>query len=195
MFVFDKENPSKIVATSLIPIVPDHSTTPMVWTVGLREISSRRVFVVCTQTRAGRSSFRFYPLPKRADKAPPAFLIAPAESPWLDDPGTHICFRHPNFVICRPLKAVYFRVKWGLAKKQIDYLPANLLTLVKHLYFKDFISDEFIDSVQNDFKRVEKILLRAQKTNFDGEAEACINKSFQLCQKIFSKCREVVNYE
>jgi|GEM_PF-3481847 len=192
MFKFDHENPSKVVATATVPIVPDHLCDPMVWTPELKEFQTRRVFIVCTVNRRGRSVFRFYPLNKREDKAPPAFVIVGHDSPYLEDPTTHKVFEHKNFMIIRPLQAVYYKAKWALDRGDMDWLPANLLTLIKHCYFNDLVDDSFIDEAEKQFLKLENILHRAEKTSFEKEAEVCIKKAFSLCEKIFNKIKEVV---
>jgi len=193
VFKFDKEYPSKVVATSLISIVPDYRCDPMVWTPGLKEFQTRRVFIVCSVNRRGRNTFRFYPLNKQTDKAPPAFVVVPHDSPYIKDTTTHIVFDHKNFKIIRPLKAVYYKAKWALDRGELDWLPGNLLTLVKHCYFKDLIDDSFIENVEREFEKLEKMLARAEGNNFQGETEVCIRKAYKLCEKIFAKIKKEVD--
>jgi len=193
MFNFDKEKPSKFVATSLISIDSDKYCSPMVWTPGFQQVVSRRVYVVCSVNRNGYNSFRVYPLNRKKDKAPPAFVIVSRESKYAKDPYTHIVFEHKNFVVTRPLIAVYYKAKWALDKKILDILPGNLLTLVKHCYFKDLISDDFIEEAEKEFERLEKVLARANSPYY-GEVQASIDRSYKICQKIFSKVKEVLPY-
>lgn len=138
---------------------------------------------------------RFYPLQKRADKAPPVFVLVGNNSIYIENPTTHIVFDHKNFKIIRPLKAVYYKTKWALKQGELDWLPGNLLTLVKHCYFKDIINDDFIAEVEKEFGRLESILARAEGSNYQGEVDVCVRKAYGLCEKIFQKIKkEVKNY-
>ena len=195
MFRFDHDRPQKVVATASIPIYPDHRTTPMIWTPGLVEFQARRVFILCTVNQRGRQSMRFYPLQKKAGKAPPAFVVVKHDSPYVENPTTHVVFDHSNFKIIRPLKAVYYKARWAMERGELDWLPGNLLTLIKHCYFKDLIDDEFIGEVEKEFGRLENILARANGSDFQGEVDVCIRKAYILCEKIFQKItKEVKNY-
>lgn len=185
MFTFDKENPSKIVATSLLPIEPDWRCNPLVWTAELKPVQTRRVFIVCSVTRAGKQSFRFYNLRKDPAKPPPAFVVVPNDSKWLKDPLTHVCYRHSRFSIIRPLKAVFYKTKFALKRGDMDWLPANLLTLVKHCYFHNVIGDNFIDKIEQKFDRIDKMIARAMSSNFDAEVDACVRQAYNLSASIF----------
>ncbi len=194
MFRFDRNNPSKIVATNLIEsIVPNHRSTPMIWTPNLQPFYSRRVFIICTINNKNRSVLRFYPLKKRNDLPPPSFVVVDNDNKYVNDPTTHVVLDHEDFKIIRPIKAVFYKSKWSLMRRQIDYIPVNLLTLIKHCYFKDLIDDEFLEQCQKEFEKIEKILLRAKSTNFEAEAEVCLNKSIEICNKIFTKIKSILD--
>ena len=192
MFTFDKEKPSKFVATACTKIVPSHESDPMIWTPDLKEFYTRRVFIVCSLNSRGRRSFRFYPLQKRNDRPPPAFCIVDKKNKWLSHTGTHRVFMHENFEIIRPLPAVIAKAKYSIKKKDIEYIPINLLTLVKHCYFQDLIDDEFIEKAERQFEKISSIIARAESTDSEGELEACIDRLFVLCNKILNEIEERV---
>lgn len=195
MFKFDRDNPSKIVATSLIPIVPCHSTHTMIWTPGLKEFYTRRVFLIFTLNKKGRQVIRFYPLQKRKDKAPPAFAVVPNNSPYLDKKTTHLCFNHQNFKIIRPIRAVYYKTKWALDNQNLDYLPANLLTLLKHCYFTDLVEDEFINEMESKFEKLEKIIAKAENNSEEEEIDTALRIALSLCRQIFDRITEKIKKE
>lgn len=191
MFEFSSETPSKVVLTATIPIKPDWRSSPLVWTPERKEFQARRVFLVCTVTQTGRQSMRFYPL-RKDDRFPPAFVLVGHDHPLLNEKGTHIFFRHANFLIIRPLHAVFYKAKWSLEREEFEWLPQNLLTLIKHCYFQDLISDEVLEVAEKHFERLGKLIVLAEESTNQGEAGAAIKGAFRLCEELFRIIREEV---
>jgi hypothetical protein len=185
-FRFDKENPDKFVATAKMPIVPDWQCDPLVWTPRLEEFKTRRVYVLCSQNSKGRDVFRMYPLLRKDDRYP-AFVIVDNDDEWIDDHTTHIVFQHKNFSVIRPLVSVYYQAKSALKRRDLDYLPVNILTLIKHCYFKDIVDDSFIDDIQGQFEKLEKVLALAGGSNWEGESEVSYRMAIVICEKILRK--------
>lgn len=185
MFKFSSETPSKAVLTATIPITPDWRTSPLVWTPERKEFQARRVFLVCTVTQRGRQSMRFYPLKKLDDRHPPGFVLVGHDHTLLEEKGTHVFFRHANFLIIRPLHAVFYKAKWSLERKEFEWLPQNLLTLIKHCYFQDLISDEVLEVAEKCFERLGKLIALAEETVNKGEAKAAGKGAFRLCEELF----------
>lgn len=195
MFSFSKENPSKIVALSGLTITASWNCDPMVWTPQFQDVTTKRVFVLCSKNSKGRDVFRVYPLNVDKNKPFPPFVILPHEHEILKRRTTHICFEHKNFVITRPLLALYYRTKINIDRKNLDFLPDNLLTLIKHCYLKDVIDDNILYKVESRFDKISKILPRLEKTEFQGEAEVCRTKIFEICKHIFKDIEKYVEKE
>lgn len=195
VFSFDKEQPSMFAAVKAMPVLsPDHACDPMVWTPQLANITTRRVWVVCSKTSRGRDTFRIYPLQKRSDAPHPAFVIVPAGSPWVTDPTVHVVFTHRDFVIIRPLLAVYYKAKTAIRKGDLAYIPSNLLTLVKHCYFQELVDDAFIDEITKKFEKLDKIIARTS-SNFEHEVRVCQVMALRLCTDILTTINTKVNIE
>lgn len=194
MFTFDKEKPDKFVAIKAMPqIVANHRCDPLVWTPQFQPITTRRVYVLCTQNSKYRNVLRCYPLRKR-DAPHPAFVVVPVDSEWVNHPATHVVFQHSDFIIIRPLIAVYFKAKTSISRKELQYIPSNLLTLIKHCYFKELLNDNFIDEVQKQFEKLEK-LINLTSSNWENESRVSEVKALQLCQKILNKINKEVHIE
>lgn len=194
-FSFDKEQPSMFAAVKAMPVLhPNHACDPLVWTPQLANITTRRVWVVCSKTSKGRDTFRIYPLQKRSDAPYPAFVIVPVESPWVTNPTVHVVFTHKDFIICRPLIAVYYKAKTAIRRQELDYIPGNLLTLVKHCYFHDLVDDNFIDEITKIFEKLDKIIARTS-SNFENEVHVCQVKALRLCAYILDEINKKVKIE
>lgn len=194
VFTFQKENPDKFVAIKAVPqIAANHRCDPLVWTPQFQQVTTRRVYVLCTQTGKGRNTFRVYPLQKR-DAPHPAFVIVPVNSPWVTHPATHVVYQHSDFTIIRPLIAVYYKAKTAIKRGELQYIPGSLLTLVRHCYFKEMIDDAFIDNIQKQFEKLEK-LVALTSSNWENEAHVSNQKALQLCGKILEKINKGVKIE
>lgn len=195
IFSFSQEQPSMFAAVKAMPVLsPDHACDPLVWTPQLTNITTRRVWVVCSKTSKGRDTFRIYPLQKRTDAQHPAFVIVPVGSPWITNPTVHVVFTHKDFVIIRPLIAVYYMAKTAIRKGDLDYIPNNLLTLVKHCYFQELVDDNFIDEITKKFEKLDKIIARTS-SNFENEVHVCQIKALKLCLDILDEINKKVKIE
>lgn len=196
MFQFSREDSWKGVLTATTAIKPDHTSNPMVWTPGLKEFETRQVFLVCTKTaQNGRGSMRFYPLPKRTDRYPPCLVLVPLDHPLLNEKGTHVVYRHANFLIVRPLKAVFHKAQWALKRQELDWLPQNLLTLVKHCYFQDLITDRVLEVAEKRFERLGNLLALANHNSNEAEARNATKHALRLCGKLLKIIRKEVGLE
>jgi hypothetical protein len=189
MFSFSGE---KIVALNRIGnIETDFHYDPLVVTSELKPVSTERVFMVFGKTRKGRDVIRVYPLQRVPDKPYPAFSVSPIGAKELDDKTTHRCFVHKDFVIVRTLSDVIMKAEDALKRRDLDYLPLNLLTLIKHCYFNDLLDDSFIASVEKDFTRVEKLLART-RSNFVSESRVSAKLAVRTCERILLCVKEVI---
>jgi len=195
MFNFDKDKPSKIIAVNTLPqITPDYRCDPLLWTPQLQPFYSRRIYILTTKNSKGRSVFRFYPLTPRDDATQPAFVVVSPESHWVTDPTTHICYQHKYFIIVRPLITVYYKAKSVMMRRKLEYIPGNLLTLIKHCYFKDLVSDKFVDKIQKDFDRLEKVIAYTASQE-QGEARNAYRIALKLCTSILKQINKEVKIE
>jgi hypothetical protein len=192
MLTFSSENPSRLVATSCVAIVGCATSIPMVWTREHRPVTTRRIYIVCSQTRAGHPALRVYPLQRDPTKPPPAFVIVPHAHPLANDEGTHLVLRHDNFLLIRPLVAIYYRARWAVRRREV-VAPELLLTLVRHCYLRDLIDDEFVAQVEKKFDKLSALIARAEGTNFEGEREAASLAVGRVCLSVLEALAQALS--
>ena len=168
-------------------ISPNWETTPMVWTPQLQPFYSRRVLLLWTTTRKGLPSIRIYPFP-------PSNILASYQSKYLSFKGTHILYKHSDFVIFRPLVSVYYKVLRMIKNKEVNILPLALLTLIKHIYFTDYISDNKIDDYIKKLEKIEKVSAR-RNSKHQGEREIAERKTLSLCAEIVKTIKPLIKEE
>jgi hypothetical protein len=181
-----------MVAIATTEILPEWEGDPMIWTKNRKPFYCRRVFIVATQTQKGRNSLRFYPLAPRPDGAYPSYLVCRLDSSYVLQETTHVILKHRNIAIVRPLKMVYYAMKWSLRRGEVDITGDKLLTLVKHLYFTDNLSDKKVAEIEKKYTLYANIISRAASTDFAGEKEVCMLKAWQIINKIEADITDLI---
>lgn len=177
-------------------IEPMWKVTPLIWTPNLQPFYSRRVLLIWTTTRRGQSSIRIYPL--KPDKIkypyPPSNIFASCQSKYLNLKGTHMLYKHPEFVIFRPLVSVYYKTFRMIKRKEVGILPLSLLTLIKHIYFTNYISDSEVDGYIEKLEKIEKISAR-RESKHQGERKVAERKTLQWCAEILKTIKPLIKEE
>ncbi len=118
----------KLVATNIAGEIQADSHIPYIWTPGFQPISTRRVFIRKSSTRAGIPTFRMYPLKRKDGVHPPTFVLGKPDNKYLHLQGTHIVYKDERIVLFRPIVAIFYNMKYSIRVKDYDYILLNFIT-------------------------------------------------------------------
>lgn len=114
----------------------------------------------------------------------PAFYVVPKDHAMLQRSGTHIVFDNGNWVLCRPIEAVYNKVLASLQSKDL-YFVENMRTLMAHAYLCDLIDDDTLEAVSNGIDKLAKIAAKADTEANTNQAE--VDMAWEIAQRTAGK--------
>lgn len=201
MITFDP--PSKINAVNLLPAFIAHGevyevhTTKKVVVDGEEQtvfddpITTPNVHLLFKMNRSRKPIIIAFPIGDDRPIHRPAFYVVPAAHQMLDRKSTHTVFDNGNWVLCRPIEAVYNKVVTSLSNKDL-YFVENMRTLMAHAYLCDLIGDETLTEVAAGIDKLEKIAAKAdiEANPSQQEVEVAWSMAQKAAGNILKKMRQ-----